>query len=164
MPFGTAYTLSSNASLSRLLLLRFARSHEPRCSQARGFLWRHLLSHSTYGLYRTGSCSTRRTRTSSFLRKWAFPNGTPAPPSPSTSFYLLFEPRLHLQQFSIVPTFFWHPAYYLAVLQPFGSGKLRRERQPVFRGPRHDLCQGRARRELQVPVLHLHHSRASSRS
>ncbi len=27
-------------------------------------------------------------------------------------FYLLFEPRLHLGIFSIVPTFFWHPGYY----------------------------------------------------
>jgi hypothetical protein len=27
-------------------------------------------------------------------------------------FYVLFEPRLHLGAFNIVPTFFWHPAYY----------------------------------------------------
>jgi hypothetical protein len=27
-------------------------------------------------------------------------------------FYILFEPRLHLGGFNIVPTFFWHPGYY----------------------------------------------------
>ncbi len=27
--------------------------------------------------------------------------------------YVLFEPRLHLGLFSLVPTFFWHPGYYL---------------------------------------------------
>jgi hypothetical protein len=30
-------------------------------------------------------------------------------------FYLLVEPRLHLGIFSIVPTFFWHPGYYMQV-------------------------------------------------
>jgi hypothetical protein len=33
-------------------------------------------------------------------------------------FYLLVEPRLHLGVFSVVPTFFWHPAYYLQVATP----------------------------------------------
>jgi hypothetical protein len=37
-------------------------------------------------------------------------------------FYLLFEPRLHLGQFSIVPTFFWHPAYYLQFYNPSEVG------------------------------------------
>jgi hypothetical protein len=30
-------------------------------------------------------------------------------------FYLLVEPRLHLGIFSFVPTFFWHPGYYMQV-------------------------------------------------
>ena len=28
-------------------------------------------------------------------------------------FYLLFEPRVHLGLVHIIPTFFWHPQYYL---------------------------------------------------
>jgi hypothetical protein len=28
-------------------------------------------------------------------------------------FYLLVEPRLHLGRFAIIPTFFWHPSYYM---------------------------------------------------
>ena len=28
-------------------------------------------------------------------------------------FYLLVEPRLHLGSFSIIPTFFWHPSFYM---------------------------------------------------
>jgi hypothetical protein len=28
-------------------------------------------------------------------------------------FYLLVEPRLHLGKFAIIPTFFWHPSYYM---------------------------------------------------
>jgi hypothetical protein len=37
-------------------------------------------------------------------------------------FYLLFEPSLHLGQFSIVPTFFWHPAAYLQQDNPGEEG------------------------------------------
>jgi len=37
-------------------------------------------------------------------------------------FYLLFEPRLHLGSFNIVPTFFWHPAYYNQTFYPTESG------------------------------------------
>jgi hypothetical protein len=33
--------------------------------------------------------------------------------------YVLFEPRVHLGLFSIVPTFFWHPGFYLQ--QPTGE-------------------------------------------
>lgn len=28
-------------------------------------------------------------------------------------FYLLVEPRLHLGKFAVIPTFFWHPSYYM---------------------------------------------------
>ena len=28
-------------------------------------------------------------------------------------FYLLVEPRLHLGRFAIIPTFFWHPSFYM---------------------------------------------------
>jgi hypothetical protein len=28
-------------------------------------------------------------------------------------FYLLVEPRLHMGSFSIIPTFFWHPSFYM---------------------------------------------------
>ena len=34
-------------------------------------------------------------------------------------FYLLFEPRVHLGALHIIPTFFWHPQYYLQ--QPTGE-------------------------------------------
>ncbi len=37
-------------------------------------------------------------------------------------FYLLFEPRLHLGGFNIVPTFFWHPLYYNQALYATESG------------------------------------------
>jgi hypothetical protein len=37
-------------------------------------------------------------------------------------FYLLFEPSLHLGQFSIVPTFFWRPGAYLQQDNPGEEG------------------------------------------
>ncbi len=49
-----------------------------------------------------------------FLAQVGIPRWDPSVDSSLTVnlFYLLFEPRLHLGAFNIVPTFFWHPAYY----------------------------------------------------
>jgi len=50
-----------------------------------------------------------------FLGQLGIPKWDPAVDSvPNINhFYLLVEPRLHLGRFSIIPTFFWHPSYYM---------------------------------------------------
>ena len=50
-----------------------------------------------------------------FLGQLGIPKWDPAVDSvPNINhFYLLVEPRLHLGKFAIIPTFFWHPSYYM---------------------------------------------------
>ena len=50
-----------------------------------------------------------------FLGQIGIPKWDPLVDSAPTinHFYLLVEPRLHLGKFSIIPTFFWHPSYYM---------------------------------------------------
>ena len=66
------------------------------------------------GIYRGGFLFYAASDNIEFLAQIGIPRWKP---SHDTSlnvnlFYLLFEPRLHLGLFNIVPTFFWHPGYY----------------------------------------------------
>jgi hypothetical protein len=69
---------------------------------------------SPYGFYRGGVLFYAANRNVEFLAQVGIPKWDPAvdPAFSINLFYLLVEPRLHLGQLSIVPTFFWHPAYY----------------------------------------------------
>jgi hypothetical protein len=71
--------------------------------------------YSPYGYYRGGLLFYAINSNVEFLAQIGLPRWDP---SIDTSFgvnlfYLLVEPRLHLGMFSIVPTFFWHPGYYM---------------------------------------------------
>ncbi|HTO21368.1 MAG TPA: hypothetical protein VMQ10_02735 [Spirochaetia bacterium] len=58
-------------------------------------------------------------------------------------FYLLVEPRLHLGKFSIIPTFFWHPSYYMeAGPNPGEAGSFDINLNLALGDPSQDSLQG----------------------
>jgi hypothetical protein len=75
---------------------------------------------STYGYYRGGLLFYAADRNVEFLTQIGIPRWDPATDATLSVnlFYLLVEPRLHLGLFSIVPTFFWHPGYYMQTSYP----------------------------------------------
>jgi len=77
---------------------------------------------STFGLYRGGLMLYATNKDVEFFAQVGIPEWDPSSTFSINLFYLLFEPRLHLGQFSIVPTFFWHPAYYLQFYNPTEVG------------------------------------------
>ncbi len=77
---------------------------------------------STYGYYRGGLMLYASNKDVEFFAQAGVPEWDPSSSFGMNLFYLLFEPRLHLGQFSIVPTFFWHPAYYQQFYNPSESG------------------------------------------
>ena len=77
---------------------------------------------TTYGLYRTGVMLYATNKDVEFFAQIGIPEWDTSSTFTINNFYLLFEPRLHLGQFSIVPTFFWHPAYYLQFYNPAEVG------------------------------------------
>ncbi|NOY07344.1 MAG: hypothetical protein GXP33_00680 [Spirochaetes bacterium] len=69
---------------------------------------------STFGYYRGGLLFYSANEGVEFLTQIGIPRWDPAKdPFGIKLFYLLFEPRVHMGLFSIIPTFFWHPGYYL---------------------------------------------------
>ncbi|MGD0727055.1 MAG: hypothetical protein ABSB63_16000 [Spirochaetia bacterium] len=76
------------------------------------------------GIYRGGLLFYAADRNVEFLAQIGIPRWDPSVDSSLSVnlFYLLFEPRLHLGLFNIVPTFFWHPAYYNQTAYPDESG------------------------------------------
>jgi hypothetical protein len=76
------------------------------------------------GLYRGGLLFYAADRNVEFLAQVGVPLWDPVsdPGFSVELFYLLVEPRLHLGSFSIVPTFFWHPAGYMQALNPTEKG------------------------------------------
>ena len=70
------------------------------------------IAHS--GIFRGGLLFYATNRNVEFLAQVGIPRWDPSVDASLgiNLFYLLFEPRLHLGVFNIVPTFFWHPAYY----------------------------------------------------
>ena len=71
---------------------------------------------STLGYYRGGLLFFAADRGVEFVSQIGIPKWDPGVDDFGIElFYLLFEPRLHLGIFSIIPTFFWQPQYYLNV-------------------------------------------------
>jgi hypothetical protein len=71
---------------------------------------------SLYGYYRGGTLFyAAGGETVEFLAQIGVPRYDPGldPAFSINLLYVLFEPRLHIGLFSITPTFFWHPGYYL---------------------------------------------------
>lgn len=84
--------------------------------KAEGFLGATYVSASLYGYYRGGVLFYASGGESvEFLAQIGVPLYDPGedPTFSIDLFYILFEPRLHIGIFSITPTFFWHPSYYL---------------------------------------------------
>ena len=76
------------------------------------------------GIFRGGLLFYATDRNVEFLVQMGIPRWDPSVDSSLSLdlFYLLFEPRLHLGPFNIVPTFFWHPAYYNQLYYKTESG------------------------------------------
>jgi len=87
-----------------------------------GFIGSTYTPTSTYGLYRTGFMVYATNKDVEFFAQVGVTEWDTSSSFSINNFYLLFEPRLHLGQFSIVPTFFWHPAYYLQFYNPSEVG------------------------------------------
>lgn len=69
---------------------------------------------AVYGYYRGGLLFYAGESNVEFLAQLGIPRIAPGVDSFSINlFYLLFEPRVHLGLLHIIPTFFWHPQYYL---------------------------------------------------
>ena len=77
---------------------------------------------STFGLYRGGALFYASNKDVEFFAQFGVPEWDASSIFSINLFYLLFEPRLHVGQFSIVPTFFWHPAYYMQFSIPSELG------------------------------------------
>ncbi len=87
-----------------------------------GFLGGTNAGSAPYGLYRGGLMMYATSKDVEFFAQAGVPEWDPGSAFTVNLFYLLFEPRLHLGQFSIVPTFFWHPAYYQQFYNPSETG------------------------------------------
>ena len=77
-----------------------------------GFFGATYSPYSTYGYWRGGFMLYATNKDVEFFAQIGVPEWDASSTFSVNLFYLMFEPRLHLGQFSISPTFFWHPAYY----------------------------------------------------
>jgi hypothetical protein len=67
-----------------------------------------------YGAYRGGLLFYAGESNVEFMAQLGIPRFAPGADNISINlFYLLFEPRVNLGVLHIIPTFFWHPQYYL---------------------------------------------------
>jgi hypothetical protein len=79
-----------------------------------GFLGATYSPIAALGYYRGGLLFHAAGPGVEFLAQIGVPKYDPvSDPVSINLLYVLFEPRLHLGLFSVVPTFFWHPGYYL---------------------------------------------------
>ncbi len=80
-----------------------------------GFVGASLTPNSLDYFLRGGILFYATNRNVEFLAQLGIPKWDPVIDSvPNINhFYLLIEPRLHMGIFSIIPTFFWHPSYYM---------------------------------------------------
>jgi len=80
-----------------------------------GFMGATLTPSSLDYFFRGGILFYATNRNVEFLGQLGVPKWDPRVDSvPNINhFYLLVEPRLHMGTFSIIPTFFWHPSYYM---------------------------------------------------
>ena len=79
-----------------------------------GFVGATLTPSSDY-FFRGGLLFYATDRNVEFLGQIGIPKWDPSVDTlPNINhFYLLIEPRLHMGLFSIIPTFFWHPSFYM---------------------------------------------------
>jgi hypothetical protein len=89
-----------------------------------GFVGATSAAPSPYGFYRAGLLFYAINNNVEFLAQLGVPRWDPVldPAIGVNIFYLLIEPRLHLGIFSLVPTFFWHPGYYMQSAYPTEQG------------------------------------------
>ena len=77
------------------------------------FLGATSAAQSAYGYYRGGLLFYVAEQSVEFLLQAGIPRWAPEEPFGIDLLYLLVEPRVRLGAFSIVPTFFWRPSYFL---------------------------------------------------
>lgn len=87
-----------------------------------GFVGGTYAPASLYGYYRGGMMFYATNKDVEFFAQVGVPEWDPSSAFSINLFYLLFEPRVHVGQFSVVPTFFWHPAYYQQFFNPSEVG------------------------------------------
>lgn len=119
MPAGNFFTLSQALGSYSFDLRALANFDVVKLE---GFFGGTYSPSSTYGLYRGGFMLYATNKDVEFFAQIGVPEWDPYSSFSINLFYLLFEPRLHLGQFSIVPTFFWHPAYYQMFYNPTEVG------------------------------------------
>ena len=80
-----------------------------------GFLGSTLTPSSLDYSFRGGILFYATNRNVEFLAQLGIPKWDPAVDGVPNinNYYLLIEPRLHLGGFTIIPTFFWHPSFYM---------------------------------------------------
>ncbi len=80
-----------------------------------GFMGADLTPSSLDYFFRGGILFYAADRNAEFLAQLGIPKWDPSVDNvPNFNlFYLLVEPRLHLGPVSLIPTFFWHPSYYM---------------------------------------------------
>ena len=80
-----------------------------------GFMGADLTPSSLDYFFRGGILFYASDRNAEFLVQLGIPKWDPSVDNiPNINlFYMLVEPRLHMAPFSIIPTFFWHPSYYM---------------------------------------------------
>jgi len=110
-----------------------------------GFLGGTLTPSSLDCFFRGGLLFYATNNNVEFLAQIGIPKWDPAVDSvPNINdFYLLVEPRLHMGSFSIIPTFFWHPSFYMqAGPNPGEAGSFDVNLNLAFGDPSKDAFQG----------------------
>lgn len=103
------------------------------------------LRSSTDYFFRGGFLFYATNRNVEFLGQIGIPKWNPTNESTPTinDFYLLVEPRLHLGKFAIIPTFFWHPSFYMqAGPNPGEAGSFDVNLNLAVGDPAQDTLQG----------------------
>ncbi|MGA2975762.1 MAG: hypothetical protein ABSF77_10685 [Spirochaetia bacterium] len=115
---GVAFTSLGNYSGDFRVLFNFP------AVKLEGFLGGTYSPLDTDYFYRGGVLFYATNRNVEFLAQIGIPKWDPSldPTLNVDLFYLLVEPRLHLGMVSIVPTFFWHPGYYMQAYNPTELG------------------------------------------
>ncbi len=113
----TDYTGTSSPFISSLgaystdarFLLNYA------AMKVEGFLGGTYIHQSGHYFFRTGVLFYATSKNLEFLGQLGVPMWDPTIDRTPTidHFYILIEPRLHLGLLTIIPTFFWHPSYYM---------------------------------------------------
>jgi hypothetical protein len=110
-----------------------------------GFTGASLNPSSLNYFFRGGLLFYATNRNVEFLGQIGIPKWDPSvDKTPNiNNFYLLVEPRLHMGKFSIIPTFFWHPSFYMqAGPNPGEAGSFDVNLNLALGDPAQDTLQG----------------------